>query len=145
MEGWLTKRAHRSFGGKCGGDPVLGAAFAKDAGQALKLHPGGTEQQLAGLSAKRAAWKIAPRRTSLLPQEFAKRYHQQFIDGLWMRGLVACLSAYIIGVLIYFGALYVLKMKYTRVKQDLAGIGGSYTNSLRDADPSGFSWDRQGA
>ena len=38
---------------------------------------------------------------------------------------------YIIGVLIYFGALYVLKSKYDRVKQDLASISGSYTNALQ--------------
>jgi hypothetical protein len=72
--------------------------------------------------------------TSLLPQDFAARYRQQFVDGLWMRGLVAVLSAYIIGVLIYFGALYVLKMKYYRVKQDLGSISGSYTNAIKDAE-----------
>ncbi len=83
------------------------------------------------LSAQRCAGKAAG--ASLLPPEFATRYRQQFVDGLWMRGLMALLSAYVIGVLIYFGALYVLKIKYTRVKQQLDGISQSYTNSLKDA------------
>ena len=60
-----------------------------------------------------------------------------------MRGLVGVLSAYIIGVLIYFGALYVLKMKYDRVKQDLASISGSYTNALKDAAQIKILVDRQ--
>jgi hypothetical protein len=108
-------------------EPVL-----KDAGQELKLHPAATEAQLAALSAKRCA--DDPAKTNLLPRDFSARYHQQFVDGLWMRGLVAVLSAYIIGVLIYFGALYVLKIKYDRVKQDLASISGSYTNALKDEE-----------
>ncbi len=131
LDGWLTSAPTVHLVANAAETRYWEPLF-KDAGQALKLHPAGTEQQLAGLSAKRCVEDRA--KTSLLPQDFAKRYHQQFVDGLWMRGLVGVLSAYIIGVLIYFGALYVLKLKYTRVKQDLASISGSYTNSLRDAD-----------
>jgi hypothetical protein len=103
-----------------------------EAGQDLKLHPAAAEPKLAALSAERCATNSAE--TNLMPRDFAARYHQLFIDGLWMRGLVAVLSAYIIGVLIYFGALYVLKLKYYRVKQDLASISGSYTNALKDKE-----------
>jgi hypothetical protein len=113
----------------------------RDAGHELKLHPATPGPQLAALTARRCVDDAA--KTSLLPQEFAKRYHQQFIDGLWMRGLFALLSAYIVGVLIYFGALYVLKLKYTRVKQDLASISGSYTNALKDAEQIRILVDRQ--
>jgi hypothetical protein len=140
LEGWLT------------GEPVVhlvaGPAETRywepvfrDTGQPLKLYPAASGQQLAALSAKRCT--DAGAGTSLLPREFATRYHQQFVDGLWMRGLVGVLSAYIVGVLIYFGALYVLKMKYNRVKQDLASISGSYTNALKDAEQIKILVDRQ--
>jgi hypothetical protein len=46
----------------------------------------------------------------------------------------AVLSLYIVGVLIYFGALYALKLKFDHVKDDLASISGSYTNALKDHD-----------
>jgi hypothetical protein len=70
-------------------------------------------------SAQRCAKDAA---TNLLPPEFAKRYRQQFVDGLWMRGVFAVLSLYIVGVLIYFGALYALKLKFNHVKTNLASI-----------------------
>jgi hypothetical protein len=140
LDGWLTSAPTVHL--------VAGAAETrfwepvfKDAGQALKLHPAAPEPQLAALTAKRCMDDAA--KTSLLPREFATRYHQQFVDGLWMRGLVAVLSAYIIGVLIYFGALYVLKLKYNRVKQDMASISGSYTNALKDTAQIQILLDRQ--
>jgi hypothetical protein len=131
LDGWLTSppTVHLVAG------PVetrFWEGVFREAGQELKLHPAAAEPQLAALSAKRCVDDHAM--TSLLPQDFAARYRQQFVDGLWMRGLVAVLSAYIIGVLIYFGALYVLKMKYYRVKQDLGSISGSYTNAIKDAE-----------
>jgi hypothetical protein len=140
LDGWLTSppKVHLVAGPA---DTRFWEPVFKDAGFDLKLHPAATEPQLAALSAKRCVGDAA--KTSLLPHDFAARYHQQFVDGLWMRGLVAVLSAYIIGVLIYFGALYVLKMKYTRVKQDLASITGSYTNALKDAAQIQILLDRQ--
>jgi hypothetical protein len=140
LEGWLTGApvvhlvadpAETRFW-----EPVF-----RDVGQQLKLYPAPAGQQLAALSAKRCTEAAVG--TSLLPPDFAARYRQQFVDGLWMRGLVGVLSAYIIGVLIYFGALYVLKMKYDRVKQDLASISGSYTNALKDAAQIKILVDRQ--
>jgi hypothetical protein len=131
LEGWLTgpPTVHLVAGSA---ETRYWETVFKDASQDLKLHRAPDEAHLAALSAQRCV--SDPARTNLLPQDFVTRYRQRFIDGLWMRGLVGVLSAYIIGVLIYFGALYVLKMKYNQVKQDLAGIGGSYTNALKDAE-----------
>jgi len=98
------------------------------------------EAQLVARSAQRCAHQTA---TNLLPADFAKRYRQQFVDGLWMRGLFAVLSVYVVGVLIYFGALYALKLKFDRVKTDLAGISLSYTNALKDRDQLKILQDRQ--
>jgi hypothetical protein len=140
LDGWLTSAptVHLVAGAA---DTRFWEPVFRDAGQELKLHPAAPEPQLAALTAKRCVDDAA--KTSLLPRDFAARYHQQFVDGLWMRGLVAVLSAYIIGVLIYFGALYVLKLKYNRVKEDLAGISGSYTNALKDAEQIKILVDRQ--
>ncbi|HUD48019.1 MAG TPA: hypothetical protein VMR33_14395 [Candidatus Baltobacteraceae bacterium] len=140
LDGWLTSAptVHLVAGAA---DTRFWETVFKEAGQELKLHPAATEAQLAALSARRCVDDAA--NTSLLPREFAARYHQQFVDGLWMRGLVGVLSAYIIGVLIYFGALYVLKLKYNRVSQDLASISGSYTNALKDAEQIKILLDRQ--
>jgi hypothetical protein len=140
LDGWLTSAptVHLVAGPA---ETRFWEPVFKDANQAMKIYPAAPKPQLAALTAKRCADDAA--KTSLLPQEFAKRYHQQFVDGLWMRGLVAGLSVYIIGVLIYFGALYVLKLKYNQVKQDLASIGGGYTNALKDADQIGILLERQ--
>jgi hypothetical protein len=103
----------------------------KEAGEEVRVVPPVPKPQLASMSAQRCAADAAG--ASLLPAEFVTRYRQQFVDGLWMRGLMAVLSAYVIGVLVYFGALYVLKLKYTHVKQELDGISGTYTNALKDS------------
>jgi hypothetical protein len=140
LEGWLT------------GEPKIHLVavpsemrfwepFFKDAGGPLELHQPLPEPQMAALTARRCANDAG--KTNLLPPEFSVRYRQQFIDGLWMRAVVGVLSAYIIGVLIYFGALYVLKMKYTQVKAELTSLSGSYTNALKDAEEIRILEDRQ--
>jgi hypothetical protein len=140
LDGWLTNppTIHLVAGPA---EVRFWESVFKDAGEVVKLHPAVDEAHLAALSAQRCV--NDPAQTNLLPKDFALRYHQRFVDGLWMRGLVAVLSAYIIGVLIYFGALYVLKMKFDRVKQDLASITGSYNNSLKDRDQIKILLDRQ--
>lgn len=102
----------------------------KEAGETVQIIPPVAPTQLAALTARRCAADSTS--TNLLPQDFATRYHQRFVDGLWFRGLMAVGSAYVIGVLIYFGALTVLQMRYTRVQHDLHNLGASYTNALKD-------------
>jgi hypothetical protein len=98
------------------------------------------EKQLVARSAQRCARSAS---TNLLPPEFVTRYRQQFVDGLWMRGLFTVLGLYIIGVLIYFGALYALKLKFNRVKNDVAGLNSYYTNAVKDHDELQILEDRQ--
>jgi hypothetical protein len=102
-----------------------------DVGEEIDVIAPMPESQLVARSAQRCANEAG---TNLLPPEFTKRYRQQFVDGLWMRGAFAVLSLYVVGVLIYFGALYMLKVKFNYVKNDLAGIGGAYTNALKDSE-----------
>ena len=60
---------------------------------------------LAGRTAKRAA---AGAKVNLLPPEFTARYHQQFVDRLWLRGLAYVGVLYAISLVIYFCAVAVL-------------------------------------
>jgi hypothetical protein len=112
----------------------------QEAGAQLEVIPPLAEAQLVARSAQRCVRNAG---TNLLPPEFALRYRQQFVDGLWMRGLFTVLGLYIIGVLIYFGALYALKLKYNRVKSDVASINGYYTNAVKDQFELGILDERQ--
>ena len=85
--------------------------------------------ELAGRTARRAA--AASGRVNLLPAEFSTRYHQQFVDRLWLRGLVAAGILYAIGVVIYFCATAFLAMQTHKVEQQVAAISGSYTNAIQ--------------
>jgi hypothetical protein len=111
----------------------------QDAGEPIEVIAPIAEAQLVARSAQRCAKDAG---TNLLPPEFATRYRQQFVDGLWMRGVFTVLGLYIIGVLIYFGALYALKLKFDHVKSELAGISGSYTNAMKDHDQLQILKDR---
>ena len=42
-----------------------------------------------------------------MPAEYSTRYHQRFVDRLWMRRLGAVVLLYVIGVLVYFARLEV--------------------------------------
>ena len=70
-------------------------------------------------------------RASLLPAEFTARYHQQFVDRLWLRGLITTGVLYAIGVVIYFCATTILNYKTVAVEQQAAQLGDSYTNVLQ--------------
>jgi hypothetical protein len=66
----------------------------------------------------------------LLPAEFPVRYHQQFVDRLWLRGLMATGGLYAIGVVIYFCATGVLAYRTHDVERQAAALSGSYTNVM---------------
>ena len=85
--------------------------------------------ELAARTAKRVA--AADGSPNLLPPEFAKRYHQQFVDRLWMRGLAALLGVYLVGCLIYFVAAGVFDHQTSTKEALVAGLSYPYTNSLQ--------------
>ena len=85
-------------------------------------------QELAAGTAKRAA---ASEKSHLLPAEFTVRYHQQFVDRLWLRGLAYTGLAYAFFCVVYFCATTVLNYRVTGVEKSVAALGGSYTNSLQ--------------
>lgn len=140
LEGWLPGPpiVHLMVGPS---DAGFWEAVFKDWGAELKIIPPASSKELAVLSAQRCVSNTA--NTSILPPDFSVRYRQQFVDRLWMRSLVSVLAAYIVGVLFYFGMLYVFNLKDNKVKQDLANMGASYTNSQRDFEQIGILKNRE--
>ena len=66
----------------------------------------------------------------MLPAEFPVRYHQQFVDRLWLRGLATTGVLYAIGVAIYFCATVLLAYRTRAVEQQVAALSGSYNNVM---------------
>jgi hypothetical protein len=84
---------------------------------------------LAALTAQRVA-RTEPQ-ANLLPAEFSTRYQQQFVDRLWMRGLGTVIGLYLVGVMIYFAWLQFALMGTSKVEQEVANLGPTYTNALQ--------------
>ena len=128
MEGWLTEPPQWHLVA----DPVNAAEWEKLLREALDEPVRVVEPpplaEVAARTARRAATSSG---AALLPAEFSARYHQQFVDRLWLRGLVTTGILYAIGVVIYFCATTVLNYKTVAVEQQAAQLGGSYTNVLQ--------------
>ena len=140
MDGWLTGplKVHLL---SAPADSEFWKSVFKEWGEQLQIVPPASPKELAALSAQRCASDGAS--TSLLPAEFAVRYRQQFVDRLWMRGLVSIAALYILGVLFYFGMLYVFQLKDDQAKKYLAGMGPSYVNYQRDVEQIQILKDRE--
>ncbi len=85
--------------------------------------------ELAGRTAKRAAQADA--KSNLIPAEYATRYRNQYVDRLWIRGLLAVGALYLIGVAIYFGAVGVQEFRVGRLESKVVGLGPTYTNAIQ--------------
>ena len=95
---------------------------------------------LAAGTAKRAA---AAEKSNLLPTEFTGRYHQQFVDRLWLRGLAYAGAAYAVFLVIYFCAVSILGYQTGKVEGAVAKIGNDYTNSMQLKARLGVLQERQ--
>ncbi|HEX7652036.1 MAG TPA: hypothetical protein VF607_00930, partial [Verrucomicrobiae bacterium] len=68
---------------------------------------------------------------NLLPAEFTTRYHQQFVDRLWLRALMYSGILYAIGCVIYFAAVGFRGWQTTQVEAQVAGMSLDYTNTVQ--------------
>jgi len=128
MEGWLTEPPEWHLVA----DPVNAAEWESLLREALNEPVRVTEPLLAAeLAARTARRAAAASGAALLPAEFSARYHQQFVDRLWLRGLITTGILYAIGVVIYFCATTVLNYKTVAVERQAAQLGDSYTNVLQ--------------
>jgi hypothetical protein len=87
---------------------------------------------LAALTARRSA-QSEPR-ANLMPPEFAVRYQQQFVDRLWMRGLLALGALYLLGVAVYAVMLGYANVTTSTVVNQVASLGPTYTNAIQLRD-----------
>jgi hypothetical protein len=128
LEGWLTTAPRWNL---VAGNAAAAwqGAFNAATGQTVSVVAPPAPAQLAAATARRAA--LSEDSANILPAEYAARYRQQFVDGLWMRGLFTVLAIYGAGVLIYFVALGFLTYQTSGVEKQVAGISLDYTNSVQ--------------
>lgn len=128
LEGWLTAptKWHLVADGATAGEweTFLREGLGEPVQVAKPLPP----EELAARTARRAA--AAPGGAALLPPEFSSRYHHQFVDRLWLRGLVAAGTLYAIGVMIYFCATGLVGIQTRKSEQQAAAVSGDYTNAM---------------
>jgi hypothetical protein len=129
LEGWLTAQPKWHLVA----DAVTAAdwenALRTGLGEPVKVSAPLPPAELAARTALRAAVTNPP--ANLLPPEFRTRYHQQFVDRLWLRGLAAAGIFYAALVVVYFCAVGVLGFQTRKVEAQVAALGGSYTNALQ--------------
>ena len=129
LEGWLTAPLIQWH---LVADPAVARewenALREGLNEPVQVAPPLPPAELAARTAQRAA--AADSHAALLPAEFPARYHQQFVDRLWLRGLMATGVLYAIGVAIYFCATGVLAYRTRGVERQAAALSGSYTNVM---------------
>ena len=110
LEGWLTASPawHLVAAGAVASEweGVLLASL----GEPVQVTPPLAFAELAARTARRSTQSDT--RSTMLPSEFSTRYHQQFVDRLWLRGLAATGILYAIGVADLF------------LRDDGAGVSG---------------------
>ncbi len=129
LEGWLTAAPQW----RMVADPATAAAwepmFQPWLGRSIEVTAPLSSVELATLTANRSA--RAKPRANLLPPEYSIRYHQEFIDRLWIRGLGAVVGAYAAIVMLYFFAAQYQEMKTGDVERSVRMSSTSYTNALQ--------------
>jgi hypothetical protein len=130
LEGWLTAQPkwHLVADGAIAGE--WETILREGLGEPVSVTKPVAFQELAARTARRATTADASA-PALLPAEFSTRYHQQFVDRLWLRGLLATGVLYAVAVAIYFCATFLLGLQTQKVERQVAAISGSYTNVLK--------------
>ncbi|MDB6016130.1 MAG: Fimbrial assembly family protein [Pedosphaera sp.] len=129
MEGWLTSPPRWHLVADEATARLWQPMFFSWLGQAVEVEAPLTAVDLATLTANRSA--RADLKAGILPTEYFDRYHQQFVNRLWIRGLGAVLSVYVFGVLVYFSMLSVQTYQTQKVDTEMRGMSLNYTNTLK--------------
>ena len=129
LEGWLPASSQWHLVA----DPVNATEWENvlraGLNEPVKIIPPPAPAELAARTAVRAA--AADAKVHLLPPEFTTRYHQQFVDRLWLRGLAYGGLMYAFCLAIYFCCVAYLGYRTHGVEQQVVSLGGSYTNALQ--------------
>ena len=132
LEGWLTSQPKWHLVAGPDVAAVWQPMLENIAGESVIVTEPMPAQQLAALSARRAFQ--APAAANLLPVEYSTRYRQQYIDRLWMRGLLAVGGVYIFLVIVYFSFVMFLNYRLNNVKIEVAGLSQQYTNAIQQEE-----------
>jgi hypothetical protein len=128
VEGWLTASPKWHLVA----DPVNAAEWENllraALGEPVKISAPPAPAELAARTAKRAA---VAEKSHLLPEEFIARYHQQFIDRLWLSGLFFAGVMYAVFCVFYFAAVSFRGYQTHQVEAQVAAIANDYTNSVQ--------------
>jgi hypothetical protein len=131
MEGWLSSPPEWHLVADVGAsewEPALRAGLQ----ETVETLTPRSARELAALTARRSAQTES--RLNLMPVEFATRYQQQFVDRLWMRGLLALGGLYLLGVAIYMISLGYATIRTDAVETQVAQLGPTYTNAIQLRD-----------
>jgi hypothetical protein len=128
LDGWLTSAPKLHLVAEPERAAVWEPLLNQFTDPPVQVLPAPAAAELAARTARRAIRSTAP--VNLLPDEYATRYKQQFVDRLWMRGLFAVFAVYMVGVLLYLGGLQLVKFQNYRVQSQVAAISQSFTNAL---------------
>lgn len=129
LEGWLTAPPRWHLVSTSGSAAQWETALRTAVDQPIEIVEPVPGPQLAALTARRATH--ADPQANLLPPEFSQRYHQQFVDRLWMRGLLAVGVLYLLGLAVYGTALGVAVYRTKGVENQAASISNEYTNTVK--------------
>jgi hypothetical protein len=130
LEGWLTAQPQWYLVAD-GGLAREWETFLRDGlGEPVQVTKPLPPPELAAHTARRAVVAEGSNAV-LMPAEYSARYREQFFDRLWLHGLFATGILYGVCVAIYFCATFFLGIQTTKVEQQVADLGGSYTNVLQ--------------
>lgn len=129
MEGWLTAQPKWHLVAEGAVAAEWETALRTGLGEPVQVVKPLPIEELAAHTARRAV-AVQPG-ARLLPAEFTARYHQQFVDRLWLRGLMATGVLYVLLVVIYLCGAQVVAFQARGVEQQVAGLSASYTNVLQ--------------
>ncbi len=128
IEGWLEGVLTWHIVGEASVTSVWQALIAPWADAPIEARPSYSVDQLALQSATKTV--AGGPAGNLLPIEFTVRHRQEFVDRLWMKGLMAVVGLYVLLVIGYFALLQVYMLKQSRLETQISSMKGSYTNAL---------------
>lgn len=115
--------------------------FQSAVGQKPEIIQPLADSAVAAMTANRATQ--ANPKSNILPTEYSERYHQQFVDGLWMRGVGAVIVGYLAMVMVYMAIASWKGMQADNMDQQMHNLSGQYTNVLKLKDKVQILQDRQ--
>lgn len=128
LEGWLTAPPKWHLVADAVNAGEWETLLRAGLNEPVQVIPAPAAVDLAVRTAKRAT---ADLKANLLPHEFTARYHQQFVDRLWLHGLGYAGVLYALLLAVYFCAVTIRGYQTGKVEAQVSALGGSYTNSLQ--------------